>query len=94
MKYLLKNLGQIRCAKVPQRLSWNQGLFDTLTWGAIVPQCLHLPPQTKPFPPLQSRDDIRPQISKHYWSCTGMSRFTLPLLWISHEKGPAWNHCK
>jgi len=50
MKCLLKNLGQIQCAKVPQCLSWNQGFLDTLTWGAIAPQSSHLPLQTKPFP--------------------------------------------
>jgi len=25
-------------------------VFDTLTWGVIAPQSLHLPLQTKPFP--------------------------------------------
>jgi len=47
MKWLLKSLGQIQCAKMPQRLSWHQDFFNTLTWGAIVPQSLHLPRQTK-----------------------------------------------
>ena len=49
MKCLLECLGQIQCAKVPQSLSWNQGVFDTLTWGAIVPHFLHLPRQTNHF---------------------------------------------
>ena len=49
VKCLLKCLGQIQCAKVPQSLSWNQGFFDTLAWGAIVPHFLHLPRQTNHF---------------------------------------------
>jgi len=77
------------------------GFFDTLTWEAIAHQSLHLPLQTKPFPPSQSkvlrtkeRDNIRPRISKQYWSGTGTSKFILPFLWTSDEKGPAWNHRK
>jgi len=59
------------------------GFFDTLTWGAIALQTLHHPLQTKPFPPSQSkvlrtkeRDDIPPQISKHYLLGTGILRFS------------------
>jgi len=37
MKCLLKRLGQIQCAKVPECLSLNRGFFNTLTWGVIVP---------------------------------------------------------
>jgi len=73
--------------------------FDTSIWGAIAPHSLHLPGQTKLFPPSQSkglwtkeRDDIRLQITKHYWA--GISRFILILLLKSDEKGPAWNHGK
>jgi len=69
MKCLLKILGQIQCTKVPQRLSWHQDFVDTLTWGAVVPQSLHLPHQTnlsqsKVFWK-KERDDIRRQTSKH-----------------------------
>jgi len=73
--------------------------FDTSIRGASAPHSLHLPGQTKLFPPSQSkglwtkeRDDIRLQITKHYWA--GISRFILPLLWKSDEKVPAWNHGK
>jgi len=80
MKCLLKNLGQIQCAKIPRCFSSNQGFFNALTWGAIALQSLHFPLQslhfplqTKPFPPCQSkvlrtkeRDDIRAQITKRY----------------------------
>jgi len=53
---LLKRLGQIQRAVVPRAvfvLKW--GLFHTFTWEAIVPQSIHLPPQTKSFPPSQSK---------------------------------------
>jgi len=37
MKCLLKNLGQIQCAKLPQRLSRNQDFFNTLAWRKLCP---------------------------------------------------------
>jgi len=36
----------------------------------------------------------RPQISKYYWSGTGISTFILPLLWKSDEQALARNHGK
>jgi len=54
IKRLLKNFGQIQCAKVSRCLSWNQGFFNTLTWGAIAPLSLHFSKQSH-FPnPSQS----------------------------------------
>jgi len=33
---------EIQCAEVPQCHCWNQGVFETLIWGAIVPQSPHI----------------------------------------------------
>jgi len=52
MKFLLKNLGQIQCAKVLRCLSGNQDFIDTLTWGVMAPQSLHLPLQKKTVSPI------------------------------------------
>jgi len=100
MKCLLKNLGQIQCTKVPRCLSWNQVFWHPYLGSNCAPVLTPCSPD-KAVSPSQSRifrrkkkDDIRPQISKHYWSCNGISRFILPLLWKSDEKGPAWNQGK
>jgi len=56
MKCLLKNLDKIQCVKVPPTFVLKSVFFvNTLTWGATAPQALHLPHQTKPFPPSQSK---------------------------------------
>jgi len=87
MKCLLKNLGQIQCAKVPHCL---QIRFFWHTYvGSNCAPVLTLSSPDKAVSPSQSkvlttkeRDDIRPQITKHYWS--GISRCILPLLWKFH----------
>ena len=92
MTCLLKNLGQIQCAKVPRCLFWNQGYLAHLLGSNCAP-ILTPPSPDKVVSPSQSkllrtkeRDDIRPQITtKRYWS--GFSRFILPLLWKSDERG-------
>jgi len=73
------------CWSTPGFLLKSVFFKNTLAWGATAPKFLHLPLQTRLFPPSQSkvlrtkeRDDIRPQISKRYWSGTGISRFILP----------------
>jgi len=71
MKYLLKSMGQIQCAKVPSVCLEIRIFFNILTCGAIVPQSLHLPRQTdistiqSIVPLTKKRDDIRRQTSNH-----------------------------
>jgi len=95
-KCLLKNLGQIQCANLPQCYSWNKGFFNTLSWRQSCPAAYTFFSRQAITPILQKvlrtkrRDDIRPQTSKHYWSVG--SRSIVPLLWKSEEKGLAWNH--
>jgi len=81
---ILKSLGQIQCAKVPKCLSWNQGYFNILTLGGNCRPVPTLSYTAKTISPTQSkvlwtkdRGDIRPQLSKHYWSDS--SKFILPI---------------
>jgi len=73
IKWLLKSLGQIQCAKKLLCLYWHHGLLDILTWGAINLQFIHLSLQPKWIHPTQSkvlwtkeRHDTWLQTSKHY----------------------------
>ena len=98
---ILKNLGQIQCAKVLQRLYLNQSFFNTIMWGVIAPSPYifisrqsHLPHPRQTSLEQRKEGDIQPQISKNYTPGTGISRFILPLVWTSDEKSHAWNHGK
>jgi len=50
MKCLLKSLGQIHCAKVPQSFSCNQVFFNTLTWGQLCPSLYTFLSSQRHFP--------------------------------------------
>ena len=50
IKCLLKSLGQILCAEVPQDLSSNQGFFNILTWEAVVTSLYTFPSSQRHFP--------------------------------------------
>jgi len=84
MKCLLKNLGQIQCDKVPQCFSWNQVLFNTLTWGQLCPSPYvflsrqsHFPhPSQTSFEQMKATTFDRRRAN----NCSGCSPLILPLL--------------
>jgi len=102
MKCLLKNLGQMQCAKVPRCLSWNQGFLTHLLGELWRPSPHTSLSRQSRFPHLSQKSlEQRKEMTFDRRLAniitelaSGISRFRLPLLWISDEKCPAWNHGK